>query len=251
MRTEGAGLSSVGKVRENNEDFFQILPMHDLYLLADGMGAHAAGEVASRMAVETIAHYLTDKEVTWPVDVKREAAPADRLAYAIRKANVRVFESARSESMWRDMGTTVVALQLAGDRIDIAHVGDSRAYRWRRGALECLTRDHSLAAESPEQFAKYAEVFGRQRLKNIVTRAIGVEHAVEIDTLEEQALVGDRYLLCSDGLTGMLEDAEIATLLTRNGGNLESLCQTLVASANERGGKDNITVILVGVVEQP
>lgn len=251
MRTAGAGLSSVGRVRENNEDFFQILPAHNLYLLADGMGAHAAGEIASRMAVETIARYLTDKEVTWPVDLKREAAPADRLVYAIRKANARVFESARGEPKWRDMGTTVVALQLAGDRIDIAHVGDSRAYRWRGGALQCLTRDHSLAAESPEQFAKYAEVFGRQRLKNIVTRAIGVEHTVEVDSFEEQAHAGDRYLLCSDGLTGMLDDGEIATLLSRNGGNLESLCQKLVASANERGGRDNITVVLVEVVAVP
>lgn len=248
MRTEGAGLSAVGRVRENNEDFFQILPVHNLYLLADGMGAHAAGEIASRMAVETIAHFLTDKEVTWPVQVMREATSAERLVYAIRKANARVFESARSEPKWRDMGTTLVALQLAEDRVDIAHVGDSRAYRWRGGVLQRLTRDHSLAAESPEQLAKYAAVFGQQRLKNIVTRAIGAEYAVEVDTFEEPALAGDRYLLCSDGLTGMLEDAEIATLLSRDGGNLDALCQTLVASANERGGRDNITVVLVKVV---
>jgi len=251
MRTEGAGLTSVGRVRENNEDFFQILPRHNLYLLADGMGAHAAGEVASRMAVETIARYLTDKEVTWPVDVKREASAAERLVYAIRKANAQVFESAKSEPKWRDMGTTVVAMQLVGDRIVIVHVGDSRAYRWRGGALQCLTRDHSLAAESPEQYAKYAAVFGQQRLKNIVTRAIGVEHTVEMDTFEEQAQAGDRYLLCSDGLTGMLEDAELAALLSRDGGNLETLCKTLVASANERGGRDNITVVLVEVVGEP
>lgn len=251
MRTEGAGLSSVGRVRENNEDFFQVLPRHNLYLLADGMGAHAAGEVASQMAVETIAHYLTDKEVTWPVDVRRETQPADRLAYAVRKANARVFESARGEPKWRDMGTTVVALQLAGDRVEIAHVGDSRVYRWRRGALERLTRDHTLAAESPDQYAKYAEVFGRQRLKNIVTRAVGVEHAVEVDTFEEPARAGDRYLLCSDGLTGMVDDGEIAALLNGDGGDREAMCRRLVASANERGGKDNITVILVDVVEGP
>lgn len=247
MRTVGAGLSSVGRIRENNEDFFQILPEHNLYVLADGMGAHAAGEVASRMAVETIAQYLTDKEVTWPVAIAREAAPGARLAYAVKKANDRVFESARSEPKWRDMGTTVVVLQLAGDRIEIVHVGDSRAYRWRDGELRCLTRDHSLAAESPEQYAKYAAVFGQQRLKNIITRAIGVDHAVEVDTFDEPTRAGDRYLLCSDGLTGMLGDAEIADLFSRDGAAPESLCRTLVASANDRGGRDNITVVLVDV----
>ena len=249
MRTSGVGLSSVGKVRENNEDFFQVLLRHNLYLLADGMGAHAAGEVASRMAVETITQYLTDEEVTWPVAGRGDIQPPERLIYAIKRANGRVFESAQQEAKWRNMGTTIVALQVVGDRVEIAHVGDSRVYRWRGGGLECLTRDHTLAAEGSGQYARYAAVFGEQRLKNIITRAIGVEHDVQVDVREETARSGDRYLLCSDGLTGMVEDDEIAAVLLREGGTPELGCQALVALANARGGRDNITVILVDLHE--
>lgn len=251
MRTRGAGLSVVGRVRENNEDYFAALPPHDLYLLADGMGAHAAGEVASRMAVESLVHSLAVEKAPRPVGGVGETTLTERLVAAIKEANARVFASAKSETRWRDMGTTVVALQMIDGRVGIAHVGDSRAYRWRRGALECLTRDHSLAAESPDQLARYAAVFGQERLKSIVTRAIGVEPVVEADTSEEPAREGDRYLLCSDGLTGMLADAEIAAVLSREVSGPEAMCRELVASANERGGKDNITVIVVDVVEEP
>jgi protein phosphatase len=147
------------------------------------------------------------------------------------------------------MGTTVVALQLVGDSVQIAHVGDSRAYRWRAGVLECLTRDHTLAGESPGQFERFAAVFGPQRLKSILTRAIGVEHAVEVASREEPARLGDRYLLCSDGLSGMVGDDEIGGMLARDGRGAEQVCQALVDRANQLGGRDNVTVIVVDLID--
>lgn len=231
---EEVGLTDVGRQRQSNEDAFYEAP--PVFAVADGMGGARAGEVASRMAVEAFGES--------PDEVEPEA----RLGEIARAANRRIYALAHSDQAYRGMGTTLTAVIVDGREIAVGHVGDSRLYRLRDGELERLTTDHSLVEEyvragrlAPEEAASHPQ-------KSIITRALGVEAEVEVDTLTCAASDGDVYLLCSDGLTGMVSEDEVADIL-RERSSLEQAARTLVDAANRAGGRDNITVILFRVSE--
>jgi serine/threonine protein phosphatase PrpC len=231
----GFGATDTGRVRSHNEDAVLVADDAGLYLVADGIGGYARGEVASGMVVETVSG-------AWE-PVAPAAAP-EALAAAIREANRRVFEAARHASPepgseGERMGSTLVALYLAEATATIAHVGDSRAYRFRDGGLAALTVDHSVGA----QRAALGETVGA-RFRNLLTRAVGIAPEVEVEVRQEPVRPGDLFLLCSDGLTNMVDEARIAAVLAE-GGPLDAACRALLAEANANGGRDNATVVLV------
>jgi protein phosphatase len=227
---EHAGITDVGRQRHANEDaFFRGAP---LFAIADGMGGAQAGEVASRIAVET-----------FEAGAEAIAAPERRLEELVREANRRIYDAAQSDEALRGMGTTLTSAFVGDDEVSIGHVGDSRAYRLRAGRLEQLTHDHSLVAELERTGQLEPGQAEHHPQKSIITRALGPEPDVQVDTHTHSARAGDVYLLCSDGLTSMLSDAEVEGIL-RGAGSLEQAAQALVRAANQSGGKDNITVIL-------
>ncbi len=237
------GRTDVGMKRRLNEDFFIIDDDLGLYLVADGMGGHAAGDVASRLAGEEILDSLRDAR-----DAGDRRPARDLLTAAVVAGQRRLVEAVRREPELKGMGTTVVAaLHPPGSgKLVIAHVGDSRAYRFRNGDLEPLTEDHSWVHEQVTAGFLSEEAARRHPLKNVVTRALGENGEPRVDTRELELEAGDRYLLCSDGLNTMLEDREIAAVLRRTG-DLEAACRELIVAANRRGGNDNITVVLLDV----
>lgn len=252
MRIEAVGASHVGMKRECNEDNLLVLPEEGVFVVADGMGGHASGEVASGMAVREIAEFFrtstADPEVTWPFKMDRARGYAEnRLLGAIRLANRRIHERARDSSRYRGMGTTLAAICFAEGAAVICWAGDSRVYRLRRGKLVQLSEDHSLLNDylktkrlKPED----AESFPH---KHVILRALGMKDNVEIDVVRDQPAEGDVYLVCSDGLTGMVPDAGLAEVLS-SAGDLRQAAQELVDRANAAGGHDNVTVVLVRVV---
>lgn len=245
--------TDVGRVREHNEDNFLVDRKLGLFVVADGMGGHAAGEVASAVAVQAlrealkkdadfIEDFLNDDKSVRPEDIK------NLLEAAARAANAAVYAEAQSHPEKRGMGTTLTALMLLNDHGFIAHVGDSRCYMLRGHEVRMLTEDHSVLNELKRRGKLRPEIVEKLQVKNAVTRAVGVFETVEVDTFHFLVAPGDRFVLCSDGLHGYLnEDREIAELLA----NLteEAATQRLVDLANERGGKDNITAIVVSVPE--
>jgi protein phosphatase len=250
-----AGKTDPGRVREPNEDFISLAPEHRLFLVADGMGGHASGNVASRLAAKSIRNFFDATEgepfAEPPHPDDGDAPPeARRLASAIRKANRDIHEISTSQLQHKGMGSTVVAIHLVGSEIHIAHVGDSRCYRAREGELQQLTRDHSLHNEalalrpnlSAERLAKLP--------KNVVTRALGMSATVKVELRRETLEIGDLFLLCSDGLTGMVKDDDILGLVGLSD-ELKESCELLVAMANEAGGSDNISAVIVRVEEVP
>jgi protein phosphatase len=255
MRLAAVGATDVGRKRTHNEDSFLLLPEESLFCVADGLGWHASGEVASRLAVEEMAEFFRltgrDEEATWPFrEDPTRGRESNRLAVAIRLANRRVLERSRSDARLAGMGTTVVSAHFTERRtVLVAHVGDSRAYLFRDGTLTPLTEDHSLLATyirqqrpSPEQIEAFPH-------KNVIVRALGMGEAVEVDLREEPTRAGDLLLLCCDGLSGMLPDAALAALLRDARGDLRRVNQALVNAANDAGGVDNITSVLVQVLE--
>lgn len=248
---EASGATDVGMKRRLNEDVFVVDPEAGMYLVADGMGGHAAGEVASRVATDEILRAFkegpSDADETWPEhwDSGRSAA-ANLIVDAIVAGHHRVTMAMNKDADLKGMGTTVVvAVHLPGDdRIVICHVGDSRAYRYRRGGLTLLTNDHSWVHEQVEAGFLTEEAARTHPLKNVVTQALGGNSEPKVDVLEDDIDKDDIYLLCSDGLNSMLTDAEIAAVL-ETGGSLDETCNRLIAEANERGGSDNISVVLM------
>jgi PPM family protein phosphatase len=233
---EEVGLTDVGRQRQSNEDSFVEAP--PLFAVADGMGGARAGEVASRMAVEAFAD-------SGGVGDEPEA----RLAEIARAANRRIYELARSDpGSYRGMGTTLTAAMVHGREIAIGHVGDSRLYRLRDGKLDRLTTDHSLVEEYVKAGRLAPEDAESHPQKSIITRALGVEEDVEVDTLTCDASDGDVYLLCSDGLTSMVSEEDVAEVI-RSAPSLEQAGRTLIDAANQAGGRDNITVVLFRVSE--
>jgi protein phosphatase len=233
---EEAGLTDVGRQRHTNEDrYYESAP---LFAVADGMGGARSGEVASQIAVDEFPHHDAS-----------DGGPEDRLAAIAQSANRKIYELAQSDESHAGMGTTLTAAFLGENEISLGHVGDSRAYRFRDDKLERLTQDHSLVEElmrmgklTPED----AEVDPR---RSIITRALGPEPTVDVETCTYPAKDGDVYLLCSDGLTGMVSEERLAEIL-RGRSSLEQAARELVASANAEGGKDNITVVLFKVAEE-
>jgi serine/threonine protein phosphatase PrpC len=245
MRLASIGASDVGRKRLHNEDAFLVMPESGLFCVADGLGGHASGEVASRMAIEEIAAFFraTDSD---PADGAHE----DRVAEAIRLANLSVLTRARAEPDLTGMGTTLVAGYFAeGGPLVVAHVGDSRAYLFRGGDLKRLTEDHSLLQDFIRHSSPSAAEIDAFPHKNVIVRAVGMRDAVEMDLSRVKVREGDVLLLCSDGLFGMLPDTQMAEILREEGGDILRANQLLVDAANEAGGSDNITSVLVQVVE--
>jgi protein phosphatase len=252
MELKAIGLTHVGKQRQHNEDTFLVADEAKLFLVADGMGGHAAGEIASRIAVDSISEFIQhtkEDDGTWPhaydESFKRST---NRLMAAVRMANTRVLEAMRKDARLRGMGTTVVACMADEDTMSVAHVGDSRVYLIRDNQLSRLTNDHSWVFEQVQAGMLTEAEAEKHPLRNVITRALGGALQVNPDASEVVSKPGDVYLLCSDGLTGMVPEDEILRLVTENEDDLEQACQQLIDKANERGGMDNVTAILVKTV---
>ena len=235
-----------GRARTNNEDSVAVDDLNALAVLADGMGGYNAGEVASGMATAFISSELgrwlaevadraTDQEVKRAMDI------------CVDNANRAIFNAANANPQYAGMGTTLVVAVFRANQLRLGHVGDSRTYRWREGELAQVTRDHSLLQEQIDAGLITAEQAAFSANKNLVTRAVGVEDTVLLESHLHETLPGDLYLMCSDGLSDMLDDAMIARLLQTNGA-LPAAGQALIDAANDAGGKDNISLILVRVV---
>lgn len=250
LRARACGLSDVGVIRSHNEDCFDIDPEHSVFVVADGMGGHSHGEIASRIAVDAMREFVertADDDSTLPYDLDPNLGRhGNRLRIAIRLAHDGVLGAIRKDPSLHGMGTTVVGLLLDGDSAAIGHVGDSRAYRLRNGKFELLTQDHTWVNEQVVAGFLSEEQARAHPLKNVVTRALGGEAEVEIDVREWLIEPGDLFLLCSDGLTTMLTDDEIQSRLG-SVTDLEETCSRLVRDANARGGYDNVSVVLVAI----
>lgn len=249
MRVSACGLTDAGRVRIHNEDSFEIDADRELYVVADGMGGHSHGEVASKMAVQAIREFVEraeDDEETWPFTYDRGLRHhSNVLKAAVRLAHDQVLSAIRTDGALHGMGTTVVGCMIRDGTAALAHVGDSRAYRLRGDRLELLTQDHTWVNEQVVAGFLSEEQARDHPLKNVVTRALGGESEVVVDVREVDMEEGDTLLLCSDGLTTMLDDEEIERCLKNVGGDLESACRELIREANARGGHDNITVVLL------
>ncbi len=236
-----AGMSDVGRCRQANQDQFVVDVGLGLYAIADGMGGHAAGEVASALAIAALAESLRAE----PLAGLEATQVAERLCGAINDGNRRICESITSRPDWRGMGTTVVALVTAGGTAVFGHVGDSRAYRLRGSELELLTSDHSWVNEQVRLGLLTHEQAQRHPMRNIVTRALGNQTRVDVDVAEEPMRPGDVFILCSDGLSGMVPDAEIREIALDHAARPRAACRALVERANANGGEDNITVVVL------
>jgi protein phosphatase len=250
FRIEVAGESNVGRKRNHNEDNFALFPEFGLFIVADGMGGHASGEVASQLAVDSLREFFAqtneDPDRTWPYRMDRSKGyEENRLITAVKLANLRIYETGHKDARKKNMGTTFVGIFAANDGVYVAHVGDSRVYRYRQQQLEQLTEDHSLLNDyikmkrlTPEEIAAFPH-------KNVIVRALGMRETVKVDTRFETPQANDILLLCSDGLCGPVSDAEIAEILGTHGHNLTLATSKLIERANEHGGPDNITAVLV------
>ena len=248
MNLKAAGLSHVGRQRQHNEDSYLVADQAKLYLVADGMGGHAAGEIASRIAVDSISDFILhtkEDDGTWPHAYDEHfRKTTNKLMAAVRLANTRVLEAMRKDARLRGMGTTVVACLGDDDFLAVAHVGDSRAYLIRDGQLSRLTNDHSWVFEQVQAGMLTEAEAEKHPLRNVITRALGGALSVNPDAAELDTKPGDVVLLCSDGLTGMVPEDEILRVVTQTE-DLDQACQQLIDTANERGGVDNVTAILV------
>lgn len=243
-----SGLTDVGLARKHNEDCFEIDPKRQLYVVADGMGGHSHGEVASRIAVDTIRDYIAG-EIDGTAVRRFPSEPSfkkhsNQLRNAVRTAHDQVLRAIHKDTSLQGMGTTVVGLLVDDETLAIAHVGDSRAYRLREGEFDLLTQDHTWVHEQVLAGYLSEEQARHHPLKNVVTRALGSEKEVLVDLQELKVEPGDLYLMCSDGLTTMLNDDQILRVI-KTDEPLDARCQSLINQANQAGGLDNITVILV------
>jgi protein phosphatase len=254
MKIVYQALSDVGRKRKGNEDSLFVNADQNLFVVADGMGGHAAGEVASRVAAESINEFVCltggDEEITWPFGLDENISyDGNRLKTAIRYANRKVLEATREKSEYEGMATTVAAVLVDGDTANLGHVGDSRVYLVREGGISQLTSDHSWVNEQIQSGVISADQARSHPLRNVVTRALGGKPDLLVDMQVQKLQAGDTLLLCSDGLTTMVPDERIAELVEAAGGDMEKAARELVAAANAGGGEDNITVLLIHFVE--
>jgi serine/threonine protein phosphatase PrpC len=248
---EYASQTDIGLKRAHNEDAISIHENLDLFILADGMGGYNAGEVASRLCVDIIAQHIQQKKLTphLPRMMWQSSHATRWVSEAIVHANNEVHDLAQINPECAGMGTTVVMGLVHQDRLVVGHVGDSRAYRLRQGQLELITHDHSVvqaqidAGLISEQDARYSPI------KNLITRAVGSHEDVEAEVREYKMEVGDVYMLCSDGLTDMLEPHLVHQMMVDLSDDLQECCDQLVAAANQHGGNDNISVLLMRVTQ--
>jgi PPM family protein phosphatase len=249
------GLTDTGKVREHNEDTIAVDPDIGLLVLADGMGGYNAGEVASGIAVKTIVNLVKEQVEREDLNVQdREAGlsrPTIILRDAIHRANKIIYQTARTQPQCEGMGTTVVAALFFDNKITIAHVGDSRLYRQKAGAdkLEQVTMDHSLLQELVDRGFYSAEEAQRAANKNYVTRALGVEPNVDVEIQEVPVSKGEVFILCSDGLSDMVEDEDIHLTINTFSANLDTVAKQLIQLANDNGGRDNVSVVMAHVLD--
>jgi serine/threonine protein phosphatase PrpC len=251
MRVRFAGETNVGMKRAHNEDSFFLPEGERLAIVADGMGGHASGEVASRMAVETIAGFFRatqdEQQLTWPFKMDRgHRYDVNRMVTAIKLANLKIHEQAQKDPQCHGMGTTVVSALFCDDALIVGHVGDSRLYRRRDGRFEQITEDHSLLNDYIKIKHLSAEEIAAFPHKNVIVRALGMKDSVQVDVHIDNPRLGDVYVLCSDGLSGMVKDQEISDVAAAER-DLDALCDRLIAMANKNGGLDNITVVAIRV----
>ncbi len=247
MRLRAAGLTDVGRVRAHNEDNLAVVTEHGLFVVADGMGGQLAGEVASRMAVDSLCEKLLcpgGAEIPPGLIDPRLSPAASRLDATIRLTNRSIYTAGQTNPDWSNMGTTIVVAEVTGERLLVAHVGDSRCYLLRDHGITQLTEDHSLVSEQQRMGLISKEEAATSKMKNVITRAVGALPDVDVDLGEQELMAGDRILLCSDGLTNMVTDEELLAVVDSHDDPADA-CAKLVAMANQRGGRDNITVILV------
>ena len=252
-RLRFVGLTDTGKVREHNEDTIAFDADIGLLVLADGMGGYNAGEVASGIAVKTIVNLVREQVEREDMNVQDRDSGLSRptiiLRDAIHRANKIIYQTARTQPQCEGMGTTVVAALFFDNKITIAHVGDSRLYRQRSDKLEQLTMDHSLLQELVDRGFYSAEEAQRAANKNYVTRALGVEPNVEVEIQEVAVQKGDAYMLCSDGLSDMVEDEDIHLTINTFNDNLDTVAKQLIQLANDNGGRDNVSVVMATVLD--
>jgi serine/threonine protein phosphatase PrpC len=246
MQWDVAACTDRGVVRPTNEDSFRISQERNLFVLSDGMGGAANGEVASAIAVEAVIGAAHENSLAFGKSTARSEFSADTndLVRAIELANRKIREEAMRVAACRGMGATIVAAHITGSRLALAHVGDSRAYLLRANVLEQLTADHSLVAEQVRHGLMTHQQAAASELQSVLTRALGMEENVEIDADEIELLPRDSLLLCSDGLTRMVPESEIAGILEQ-APNARMAAERLVQRANECGGHDNVTVIVI------
>lgn len=255
MEMDFGAKSDIGCVRENNEDNYRVASEMNLFVLSDGMGGLECGEVASRIAVDTILEHCRQGDATPALPlaggrIDGVSEMTNRLASAVRIANAMVHQAAQKSVTGRPMGATVVAVRLENERMSIANVGDSRVYRLRGEEFDQLTRDHSFVAEEMRQGRMTAQEAGQSGLHNVLVRALGVESEVEVDASEELVLDADTILLCSDGLTRELSDEQIAAVL-READDAQEAAEQLIELAKQAGGGDNVTAIVVRPLARP
>jgi len=250
MRAFASGMTDVGLQRDHNEDSYAVLSGYDLYIVADGMGGHRAGDVASRLATDSITEFFRSTahdDATWPIHFDANLTEDEnRLLSGIMVANRRIFERSIRSRECAGMGTTVVGAVYSRrrNRLYVGHVGDSRAYRVRAGTIQLLTRDHSLINDYLMAMPDLTEEQRAELPKNVITRALGMHDSVAVDLMSDEPHIGDVYLLCSDGLSGMLTDEQIRDLVA-TATDTSEICRRLISKANEHGGEDNITVLAI------
>ncbi len=248
---EMAKATHTGMVRSHNEDSITTDTQIGLAVLADGMGGYNAGEVASGIATALISSETREalaRNAPHQLDKSSGSPLATRLLRdIIARANTSIFQSANSQPQYAGMGTTLVVTLLCNNQITVAHIGDSRCYRFRGDKLQQITRDHSLLQEQIDSGLLTKEAAKRSQNKNLVTRALGIESQVEAEIRTYPAQTDDIYLLCSDGLNDMVEDEDIEMTLAAIGGNLPLVADQLVQMANDNGGRDNVSVVLIRV----
>lgn len=252
-KIRSVGLSDVGKVREHNEDTIGVDADIGLMVLADGMGGYNAGEVASGIAVKTIMSLVKEaferQDMSLPDSETGLSRPSIVLRDAITRANKIIHQTAKTQPNCEGMGTTVVACLFSDNRVSVAHVGDSRMYRLRGNRYEQMTLDHSLLQELVDRgFYSQAEA-QRASNKNYVTRALGVEATVDVEIHEYPVNKGDYYLLCSDGMSDMVEDEDAHLTISTFGANLETIAKQLIQLSNDNGGRDNISIVLAHIAD--
>lgn len=251
---EAIGHTDVGRRRKLNEDSFVVDAEASLYAVCDGMGGHNAGEVASRMAIEALESFIQkshkEKEITWPYGLETDLSfDGNRLKTAIKLANKRVYKAADNREDYTGMGTTVVAALVSGNVATLGSAGDSRCYLFSAGQIKQLTRDDSWVSAAWAEGILSTDEIDKHPLRNVITKAVGAKDNIDIEVVEHALAVGDVIMLCSDGLHAMMNDQEILRVVTPFPATLEKAALALIDAANEAGGKDNVTVVLVRYTE--
>ncbi|HZF53410.1 MAG TPA: PP2C family serine/threonine-protein phosphatase [Polyangiaceae bacterium] len=252
MRTVFAGMTDVGIVREHNEDSLLLMPDYRVVAVADGMGGHRSGDVASQLAVSTLSDFFSitvGHDGTWPFPADPNLTEEENyIVTGLRLANRRIFDRSLKRIADFGMGTTIVAAMFSkgADRVTVGHVGDSRCYRIRDNDILQLTRDHSLVSDALQMAPWMTDEEIKQLPQNVITRALGIREDVLVDLVTDDTRLGDLYILCSDGLSGLVSDEQMYTIAT-SGRTLDDACRELIDRANFFGGTDNITAVIARV----